>query len=641
LLIAALHDGSSVAEVISAARLLDGVESSLDALTPAVTAGLVHVDTARLSFRHPLARSAVFHASSLSERVAAHNALATVLTDPDARVWHRAAATVGVDEALAEELEGAAMRAQQRGDLRVAIQALDRAVQISEDTTRIARRLLKAAELAFFIGWPETVADLLERAEKLDLSPRDRLKLSCYRVATNGSGSGPHVLVEIADKIRTKEDVNIALDLFTGPGFTWWMLVADAEISRYVISAIESVPGLVSDDDPRFLLLVAVTAPMDRGRFVIERLRNLRQSFSGREDEASLLGGAAIAVGDLETAEHFLSRSAAALRSEGQLLRLTRVLLARAQTAMYFGNIDVAIADAEEGERLAEETRQPPWAAYGQTVTATLAALRGEHELAEAKAAIAAKAIRAPGITASNVAIAQGMNELTARRYENAYAHFQRLFDPTHAAYHQMKGCFYIGDLAEAAVQSGHADEARAILAEMEALSQQTPSPQFHAAMHYARAVLARDTEAERLFETALAADVMRSPFMRARLRLAFGIWLRRAHRPREARSLLQRALEQFDALDAVPWRERTRHELRNAGVVPHRRAPDRRDQLTQRELEIALMAAEGLSNHEIGQKLYLSRRTIGSHLHRLFPKLQITSRRQLREVLGRGHLAT
>jgi len=255
--------------------------------------------------------------------------------------------------------------------------------------------------------------------------------------------------------------------------------------------------------------------------------------------------------------------------------------------------------------------------------------------LAEAKAVTAAKAIRAPGVTAANVQIAQGMNELAAGRYENAYAHFQRLFDPTHAAYHPMKRCFHIDDLAEAAVQSGHADEARAILAEMEALSDRTPSPHFHAAMHHARAVLARDIEAEQLFKAALAADPMRSPLMTARLQLAFGSWLRHARRPKEARALLQSALEQFDALGAVPWSERTRHELRNAGVVPHRRVPDRRDQLTPQELQIALMAAEGLSNQEIGQKLYLSRRTIGSHLYRLFPKLQITSRRQLRAALG------
>ena len=123
--------------------------------------------------------AAINSASSIAERVAAHTALPAVIGDnPDRRVWHRAEAAVGLDDAVAEDLESAASRAQLRGDVRVAIQALDRAAQLSTDSTRCARCLLQAAELAFDVGRPDVVVDFLQRANALDLAPRDRVRLS-------------------------------------------------------------------------------------------------------------------------------------------------------------------------------------------------------------------------------------------------------------------------------------------------------------------------------------------------------------------------------------------------------------------------------------------------------------------------------
>jgi DNA-binding CsgD family transcriptional regulator len=634
LLIAALCEGDSVAEVISAAKLLDGVDASLAALTPAVTAELLDVDTTKLSFRHPLVRSAVYDASSLAERVAAHAALATASTDPDARAWHRAAATVGLDDAVAADLESAAIRAEQRGDVRGAIRKLDRAARISGGMTRTARCLLKAAELAYEIGWQTIVVGLLERAQKLDLSPRDRLRLKFYCAATTETISSAQALVEIADSIRSEEDVDLALDLFTRVAVAGWWAETDEQVSNYVISAIESA-HVSLQDDPRFLFVVASAAPIDRGAFVIDRARILESKFNGDTESMACLIAAAFVVGDFQRVESLLDRTVAALRSEGRLPQLARILHFRARIAMYLANADVALPDAEEAERLAHETGQPMWVAQAQTVRAVFAALRGEHELAEAQAASAEQASRSIGSPFAYVQMARGLDALSSGRYDDAYRNFRRMFDPADAAYSPMRHCFCIGDLAEAAVQSGHGDEARAILAQMQMLSERTPSPQFHAAMYHARAILADDTAAERLFQEALAADIVRSPFLRARLQLAFGTWLRRARRVKEARSLLQAAVEQFDRLSFAPWSERARQELRNAGVVPQRRVPDRREQLTPQELQIARMAAEGLSNQEIGQKLFLSRRTVGSHLYRLFPKLQITSRYQLRDVLS------
>jgi DNA-binding CsgD family transcriptional regulator len=549
-------------------------------------------------------------------------------------VWHRAAATVGFDDAVAEDLESAATRAQQRGDVRVAIKALDRAAQLSVDKTRRARCLLQAAELAFDIGWPSVVVGLLQKAEALELAPRDLVRLTWFREATARSISGGHALMAIADNIKSDDDVDLALDLLSGPATNGWWSEPDQQVCDHVIAAVERARRSF-EDDPRFLLIAAMAAPIDRGAFVIERLYRLSSNFDGDARVARLLGLTASQVGDFDLAGRFLTIAAAGLRSQGRLALLAHVLVLRAWSAIYLADRNVAIADAEEGDRLASETEQPIWVANARAAAAMLAGLRGEQEAAEGLAAQAERAAQPIGTLPAEVQIARGINALGAGRYDDAYRHFHRLFDPGDSAYHPMRQCYFVGDLAEAAVQSGHRDTVKAMLSEMEELAQRTPSPQFHLAMHHARAVLADDTEAERLFETALAADVVRSPFAQARLRLAFGTWLRRARRPREARTSLQAAMETFDVLGASPWSERARQELRAAGVTTQRRTPDRREYLTPQELQIALMAAEGLSNREIGQKLYLSHRTVGSHLYRIFPKLHITSRYQLRDALA------
>jgi DNA-binding NarL/FixJ family response regulator len=209
------------------------------------------------------------------------------------------------------------------------------------------------------------------------------------------------------------------------------------------------------------------------------------------------------------------------------------------------------------------------------------------------------------------------------------------MFNPSDPAYHRMESCWAIGNLAEAAVHSGHADDVRALMAELEALVERTPSPWLHVAMRHARALLADDAEAEAFFQAGLEADLTRWPFDRARLLLAYGAWLRRQRRVAESRVSLRAAREGFDALGVVSWGERARQELRASGETSRARTLGARDQLTPQELQIARMAAEGLTNREIGQKLYLSHRTVGAHLRSIFPKLGVASRRQLTAALA------
>lgn len=634
LLIAATDDGSNLAEIMSAARLLGGEPLSLEVLAPAVTAKLIYADAFNVRFRHPLVRSAVSNASNIAERAAAHAALATVLkADPDRSVWHRAAGTVGPDDTVAHDLESAGVRAVQRGDVRGAIQALERAAELSADTARRARCLLKASELAFEIGWNGLVVSLLQEAETLELSRRDRVWLTWFREAAQRSISGTEALKGIADSIKTDDDVDLALDLLSGPATKGWWAEPDEEVCKHVIGAVERVGA--SGGDPRFVLIVAMTDPIDRGAFVIERLRRSGANLRDDARAAHLLGLAAIQIGDFDLAERFLSSAIAGLRSDGRLALLAHMLVLRAWSAIFRGNRNMAIADAEEGTRLAEETEQPTYVSLARAAAAMSAALRGDYESAEALANEAERIAQPLGILLAEVQMARGINALGAGRYDDAYRHLRRMFDPLDRSYHPMRHCYFIGDLAEAAVPSGHRDDAVALLAEMESLARRTPSPQFQLAMLYARAILADDMEAPRLFEAALAAAAGCSSFTMARLQMAFGAWLRRARRVKEARPLLKAAMEAFDALGALPWSERARKELRAAGASIQRRVPERQEELTPQELQIALMASEGLTNREIGQKLYLSHRTVGAHLYRIYPKLDVTSRFQLRDALA------
>jgi DNA-binding CsgD family transcriptional regulator len=212
------------------------------------------------------------------------------------------------------------------------------------------------------------------------------------------------------------------------------------------------------------------------------------------------------------------------------------------------------------------------------------------------------------------------------------------MFDPGDPAHHYAKTAWAIGDLAEAAVLSGQVGDARPILEELERSDEaRSPSPRLHVALEYARPLLADDDTAEALFTAALGADLSRWPFYRARLLLTYGSWLRRQRQVAESRAPLRAARDAFDALGTVPWADRARQELRAAGEGSDRPSAAAWDQLTPQELQIAEMAADGLSNREIGQRLYLSHRTVGSHLYKIFPKLGITSRHELRRHLNQS----
>ena len=635
LLLAAVDHGGDLEEILAAAAVIDGGEPTVEDFAPAIAAGLVRVDGTSIAFRHPLVRSAVYQTASLGERRAAHAAVAEMLADqPDRQAWHRAAALVGPDERVAAALEAAATRARRRGAIGVAISALERAVELSEDRMLRAQRLLDAAELAYEIGRFELVLGLVAEAELLGLSKVDRRRAILIREAfdTSEDTVGVEQVIEVTEQ-TWHHDPDFAMNLLRrAAGKSWW--VGRSEERRELFVATVERMGFPKDD-PQRLAILAMVAPTRRAEDV---LRHLSRPPEWEADPIAerVLGLAGYAVGDLEFAIDALTVAIDGLRAQGQLTLLAQAVVTRMLTSVQLGRFDLVVPDAEEGRRLSTEAGWPLFAESAHAGQALLAGLRGDADEAEAILAEVEHAMvpmRAKAVL-SDVQLARGITALGAGRYVDAYSHLIRMFDPNNPAEHYRKKFWAIGELAEAALHSEQHDEARAVLAQAEASAGPLPSPRLRIALEYARPLLAEEAEAETLFATGLATDLTRWPFARARLQLAYGTWLRRQRRVAESRAQLTAAKAAFDALGASPWAERARNELRGAGVVTGASESAALHELTPQELQIARMAASGLSNREIGQQLFMSHRTVGAHLYHIFPKLGIKSRMQLRDAL-------
>jgi DNA-binding CsgD family transcriptional regulator len=638
--VAALNDGDSIAEAIEAASVLAGERLAVDDFTPAVSAQLVNVDELGVRFRHPLVRSAIHQGATLPERLATHAVLADVAAaERDRSVWHLAASIIEPDEAVARQLDETAGRVVRRHGAATAVSALERAAQLSVDSARKGERLLRAAELAFELGRRDVVVRLLEEAQPLDLSDLERGRLLWLRdvfdepmpLGTARVGAS----IALAEQMNASGDTDRALDSLFSAALRCWWFNADQEALDLVVDAACGLGAPAAD--PKLLCILAMIAPQQYGP-------QLREHFSRRipqagEDPEALrnLGVAATQLGAFDHATRFLTASIDGFRAQGRLGLLARALASQALTSSYVGNWNLAMSCAEEAGALMRETAQARWGATMELVMATVLGIRGDYVAAEALIAGAEQVLlptRANPMLAM-VQLARGATAIAAGRHQEAFEQLRRVLDPTDIAHHEMLGAWGLIDFIEAATHVDRSSEARAVLSKMERLGAATQSPLLLVGIGCSRPLLAADDEAEALFGAGLAMDLSRWPFHRARLLLAHGVWLRRQRRPADSRAPLRAAREAFDALGTAPWGERARQELRASGETSRHHSPALTDRLSPQELQIAQLAASGLSNRDIGQALYLSHRTIGSHLYRIFPKLGVVSRSELRDALA------
>ncbi|MEU9408805.1 LuxR family transcriptional regulator [Streptomyces sp. NPDC048281] len=641
LLLVAAAGPARLTDLIRAAPELDLVA----ALDPAERAGLVRVADGGVLLRHPLVRSAVYHAASFHERRQAHLALAAALTgEPDRRAWHLAAAATGQDAAVADALAESAERARGRGGFAAAATALERAAELTPAPDLRARRLLTAAQAAMFAGHPQWVGELSGRVGGMTDDPRLRAEASLLGGWALGvtlrHEEALALLLGVAEATATS-----APDLALGALSTAATSVYNSGAPRHR-AELDRIGGLIEGDaDPagRAWARAAVDPVHERPLLT----RHLTEGLAVLAREESLgnltaVGGTAWILDETEQAVRVLGRTMDVLRRAGSAGTNATVTQALALALFENGSWTAAEEAAHEAFWMATEAGADNVTVGAGLLRATLHALRGDPATARAEALRAVRGVDLRRSLSLQVRHrhALGMAAFAAGDHADAYeqlrATFTRDFRPDPVHYHA--SLYYLGDLTAAAVRAGRADDARTVADAVLHGLKPDPSPRLAAVLHRATALLTDTDDAERHFRAAVddpATDCW--PFEKALAHLDFGEWLRRRRRSAEARPHLTAALECFQRLDARPWTERTTAELRAAGAAGAATAPAAVGELTPQELQIAELAAQGLTNRDIAARLYLSPRTVGYHLHKIFPKLGITARAQLRDALTEG----
>ncbi len=438
-------------------------------------------------------------------------------------------------------------------------------------------------------------------------------------------------LAGIAEACATAGHRDLGLNLLLGAALRCWWADTGPRARALVVSTARRL--FEPSCDARYVAVLAVAEPVLESRAVAALLAGVVVERETDANALRLYGMAAHAIGDPVRSTDFLDRAESRLRQQGRLGLLSHVLTMGIGDRLELGDWERALGSAEEGRRIAHDTGQPIWDTGTLALTAMVVGLRGDNDEAQRLAAEAEH--QADGRRLTNllacVQLARGFGFVAVGRHAEGYSALRRLFDPADPCFHPSERFHGVMYLTEAAAHAGMHADVQPIVAGLEEISATSASATLHTHLAYARAVLADDGDAEARYAEALGRDLTRWPLVRARLQLAHGAWLRRQRRVGQARSPLRSALVTLDVIGARTWADQARAELRAAGEAdPQQERPAVHEVLSPQEAQIARLVAQGLSNREIGEQLYLSPRTVGSHLYRMFPKLGITSRGQL-----------
>ncbi len=634
-LVAAVDDSDQLDEVLSAAAVLAGGPVALEKLRPALTAGLVSTDGVTVRFRHPLIRSAVQQAADVADRLAAHAALARVLRgDDDRGLWHSAAATIGTDEALARRLGDLAARVGRDGAFDTSLAAWMRAAELTEDLPARVECLMWAVTAARETGNRPLVEDLLRRIGDHDLDETQQVRLVWMRESMLGqgwSGGTRARLMEVVERTISQGNVDLALDFLSTTALRTWWQPPPPELRTEMIALVERLA--TPPEDSRLIKVLGLVAPLERAAQVVTRLEEKLLAPPSHPDRLNELVDAAVAIGHHPAAGLLVQGAVAGSRLNGHVNTLVFALKSQAWTAAHAGEVRLAVVAGEEAQKLSLEVEDMVGAVVSSLCAGLAEALRGNAEAATARADDAERLLYSGGRHPflSVIAMVRGITSLASGRPLDAFEQLSSIFEPNDPAHHPYVRLLGLAHLAEAAKRAEQLPALEPIVKECRTIAQTAPWPVLTVHLRYATTLLAEEPEPE--FRAALATDLTGWPFERARIQLSFGEWLRRHRRPAEARPVLRAALQTLTALGVTPWAERARRELRATGETV-RPADDRTGQLTAQELQIAQLAARGLSNQEIARQLYVSPRTVSTHLYRIYPKIGVRSRGGLAEAL-------
>ena len=637
LLVAALAPTALVSEVLAAAAMLTDASSASSLSVPddEIAQQLVAVSDRQIRFRHPLIRSSLVHIATASDIRGAHRALAEVMAhDRQRRLYHRVEASDGYDDALAVELETAADEAVRRGSPASAVVAMEQAVALTPPGPDRGSRRVRAAQLSFETGQADKARYLLALTDLGSLSRADRAAGRRLQIAIDEPDTDDPAsvweLVGLAEEAIAAQDYDGALELleFASAHSTWNASWSD--VRRAVIAAAHRLP--VADTDPRIIGILAQTTPIEAHRELGECLEKLDEAQLVDPEGQQLVGFAAVITGDYSRGARLLARAERRLRDQARLAPLARVLVYRGIAAFSNGQLMLADQVLDEAERLAEDTVPEAWIHRAQYVRAAVAGMCGDEERHRRIIDDLVRKFQRTHATHrdNHLTFMRGITATVLGHHDSALALLVRLFEPDDPAF-EVRTCsdalFY---LADSAVAKGRTD---LVPQAIEVIVAAVPAPlpaSFQSAVDYARLVTASHGESDALFATASAGPAGGRPFDRARLQFAYGRMLRVQLQPVRSREVLREALATFERLGNTPYAERARAELRAAGEAVIRPRTAALDQLSQQEQQVTRLVAEGLSNRQIGERLFLSPRTVGAHLYRIFPRLGVSSRTQL-----------
>jgi DNA-binding CsgD family transcriptional regulator len=640
----------------AAGRLGIGVE----AVAPAVEAGLAEFGE-QVWFRHPLVRSTVYQAASLHDRQAAHGVLAEVTdpqSDPDRRAWHRAQAALGPDTQIAAELERSAGRAQARGGLAAAAAFLERSAALTLDPAQRTRRALAAAQAKCRAGALDAALGLLVTVEAGPLTELQRAQVDLLRgqvaFASRRSSDAPPLLLRAARRLEPLDTelaratyleslfaAVVAGRLTPGGGV---LEAAQAARAAPAPAGAASVGDLLLDG-----LVLLITDGYPAGAPLLRQALDLFR----REDGATTGGlrwlwlacHAAILVWDHDAWNMLSARQVELARGTGALAVLPIGLNSLAAAQARAGEFRAATVLTAEAELVTEAigSQLPPYAALLQ------AAYRGqEAEAAALIDAMLAEAVpRGEGMALAAVEWATAVLANGLGRYEDALTAAEQASGDSPALRFTN---WALVELIEAAARLGTPGRAAGALEQLSTVARACGTDWALGVQARSRALLSEDADAEPLYAEAIERLGRAGlPPEVARARLVYGEWLRRQGRRTDAREQLRSASEMFETMGLAAFAGRARHELQATGMTARRRAaaaaaapatgpagPSAADgePLTAQEAQVARLARDGLSNPEIGTRLFISARTVQYHLSKVFTKLGITSRSQLAQVL-------
>lgn len=627
----------------------------VDALGPAEGAGLIEFGP-RMRFHHPLMRSAAYRAADLTDRRAVHRALAAATdpqSDPDRRAWHAANAAGGPDDAVAAELETSAARAQSRGGIAAAAAFLERAAVLTADPALRGARALAAAEAKLDAAASASAGELLAIAELAPLSDLQRAKvirlsaqIEFARRRGGGSGGGllsgaAAQLLEAAQRLEGLDD-DLARETYLEAlvASMYAGRLGDGILATAADAACRAVSRVADSKRPIDLLLSGLAGRLsgsatgaDQLRSALELMCDQAKRNDGQALQWMSLGltivqdAAAVDVWDDGLWQRLATALVRQARDAGALAVLPPALAFRAGAHVFAGEFTTAATLFDEANLIAASTGDAPLRYH----VLSLAAWRGHDDaIDQLKAAAAAAADRGEGRALDAAGGLSAVLYNALGRYEEAFTAVRGACEFENLGFHG----WCLLELAEAAVRVGERDAASLAVHRVVERGVLSTADLARGFVAYARALIAEDDRAEHLYREAIE-YLGRTSFgvYRARAGLLYGEWLRRVNRRIDARRQLGEAHEMFTRMGAQAFAERARRELVATGEKVRKQPVSSGDALTGQETQIARLAGDGLTNQEIGAQLFISTHTVEWHLRKVFVKLGITSRRQLRTI--------